>query len=439
VAEGRRSIEAFEAALARTSRARHPYEHATLAYRLGLAYAESPAGVPAENLRRALACYEVAAGIFDARFDPVEHARVLNAAGAAHRALGDSRRSAGLFEEAVRLLAGRGRDDEQAAALNNLGLARTELGQVAPAHEAFDAALALFDTGSAEGRRGRAATLLNRGLASAAAGDAQSLEAALVDYRRARADLDAEEAPYHWGFLHHSLGVTLFGLAQLGAGAPAHLAEAGQALAESLTVFARAAFPFQYALAKHNLGHVQEAAGDVPGLRRALASFEDALGALDPRLQEAAWRQAYASLERVEGKLEQLYPDMSRPAHFAALLAALAPAERDALLRERLMLLLALPGSRRHAGLVEAARAMAMLDQEEARALIEAELAMLMELPNEYLEAALDARMEAHRRLDGEARDEADRALDQAVSDALGGPQRVLVRDYLYSLGFERP
>lgn len=440
VAEGRRAIEAFETELARTSRTQRPYEHATVAYRLGLAYAESPAGVPSENLRRALACYDVAVSIFDARFDPVEHARVLNAAGAAQRALGDARRAATLFEESAQLLAGRGRNDEHAAALNNLGLARTELGQVEPALAAFDGALALFDAGSAEGRRGQAATLLNRGLASATAGNAESLEAALVDYRRAGTDLDAREAPYHWGLLHHSMGVALFGLAQTGAGDRPHLlAEAGQVLAESLTVFTRAAFPFQYALAKHNLGLVHEAAGDVPGLRRALASYEDALGALDPRLQEAAWRQAYASLERVERALGELYPDMSRPAHFAALLAAILPAERDALLRERLMLLLALPEPRRHAGLVEGARAMAMLEREEARALIEAELVVLMELPNEYLEAALQARMDAHRRLEGEAREEADRALDQAVSDALGGPQRVFVRDYLYSLGFERP
>ena len=75
------AIEDLEHQLAKTPRASRPHEHAVLAYRLGLAYAESPAGNPAENLRRALAYYDVAAAIFDPRFEPVQHARVLNAAG----------------------------------------------------------------------------------------------------------------------------------------------------------------------------------------------------------------------------------------------------------------------------------------------------------------------------------------------------------------------
>jgi hypothetical protein len=86
------AIAGLEAQLKATPRATRPYEHATVAYRLGLAYAESPVGNRAEYLRKALACFDVAAGIYDPRFDPVEHARVLNAAGASHRALGDRRR-----------------------------------------------------------------------------------------------------------------------------------------------------------------------------------------------------------------------------------------------------------------------------------------------------------------------------------------------------------
>ncbi|MDP9070782.1 MAG: hypothetical protein M3N68_05765, partial [Actinomycetota bacterium] len=119
-------IEALQAQLAAAPRATRPYEHGSIAYRLGLAYAESPVGTPVENLRKALALYEVAGEVFNPRFDPVEHARVLNAAGASHRALGDRRKAAGLFEKAAALLEDKGRDDERAAALNNLGLARSE-------------------------------------------------------------------------------------------------------------------------------------------------------------------------------------------------------------------------------------------------------------------------------------------------------------------------
>jgi len=94
------AIEGLEAQLRATPRATRPYEHATVAYRLGLAYAENPVGNRGELLRKALACFDVAAGVFDPRFDPVEHARVLNAAGASHRALGDRRKAAELFQKA---------------------------------------------------------------------------------------------------------------------------------------------------------------------------------------------------------------------------------------------------------------------------------------------------------------------------------------------------
>ena len=92
-------IDDLQRQLAATSRATRPHEHAVLAYRLGLAHAESPLGNPAEQLRKALAFYDVAAGIFDPRFEPVQHARVLNAAGAAHRGLGDRAKASELFEK----------------------------------------------------------------------------------------------------------------------------------------------------------------------------------------------------------------------------------------------------------------------------------------------------------------------------------------------------
>ena len=65
------AIEDLTRQLASTSRATRPHEHAVLAYRLGLAYAESPTGNPSETLRKALALYDVAAAIFDPRFEPV--------------------------------------------------------------------------------------------------------------------------------------------------------------------------------------------------------------------------------------------------------------------------------------------------------------------------------------------------------------------------------
>ena len=436
----REVIEGLEAQLAATPRATRPYEHAALAYRLGLAYAEAPVGSVTESLRKALACYDVAAAIFHPRSEPVEHARVLNAAGAAQRGLGDRERAAGLFEQAAQLLEGKDRDQERAAALNNLGLARSELGDLEGAVEAYDLAAELFDTTTPEGRRGRVATLHNRGQARAAAGTEEGLEAALADYEEARAELDPEEAPYHHGLVSHSIGVACSSLAGLRPSErEALLSEAVNAFGESLTVFTRTSLPYQHALAKYNLGLAHAALGGLGNLRWALACFEHAVGMPDTRLHAEAWRQAYSSLERSERDLEAVAPGMSRAAHFVAVVVGSPPDQREGILRERLLRLLELPDPRRRSAVAELALASGQLDAGRARRFIEAELGALMELPSEYQEVGLRARFEAHRQLPDEQREEADRAWDQAIGDALGGPQRIFVRDFLYSLGWERP
>ena len=438
----RRVIQELEGQLARTPKGLRPHEHAALAYRLGLAHAEAPAGTPEEGLRKALSYFDVAAAIFDPRYDAVEHARVLNGAGAAHRALGDRARAAKLFEQAAELLEHQGRDDERAGVLNNLGLVRAELGQPELAVAACDVAVELFDRTSAEGRRGRVAALHTRGMAHGALRTDEGLEAALADYRQAAAEIELEEAPYHHGLVQHSVGTTYSALAVRQPGQRERLlAEAVAAFEESLTVFTRGAFPFQHALAKHNLGLAHAALGGAANLRRALAAFEDSVSVLHPQVHADAWKQAYASLERVEKELGQRFPAMSRAEHFAALLAGCEAEERRALLQERITRILDLPvENRRRAALTELALASTRLQAEDARVLMEAELSVLIELPPDQLESGLRARLEAHRRLaDDEAREEADRTFDQAIGDALQGPQRIAVRDFLYSTGWERP
>jgi tetratricopeptide (TPR) repeat protein len=433
-------IRDLEAQLAKTPRGTKPYEHAALAYRLGLAYAEST-GTGTDGLRRALTHFDVAAAIFDARFDPVEHARVLNAAGAAHRGLGNRKKAAALFEEASTLFEGKDRDAELAAALNNLGLVRSEQGDFEGAVEAFDHAVGLFDTGTAEGRRGKVATLHNRGQAHAAQGTPEGLEAALADYEEAQADVDVEEAPYHYGLLQHSLGVAFTALAKMKPDeGPRLLEEAVAAFKESLTVFTRATMPYQFALAKHNLGLAYVGLGGTANLRRALASFEDTVSMLDPRVHGEAWRQGYASLERTENDLRVQFPGMTRMEHFVALLASIKADERGALLRERLHHYFALPEPQRTQFLTELDLAIARLGSEKTRTLMEDELSIVIEMPNERVETGIGARFRAHQAIEDEdARIAADTALDLAIGEALGGPQRVLVRDYLESLGWERP
>ena len=434
------AIEDLERQLAATSRASRPHEHAVLAYRLGLAYAESPAGNPAENLRRALAFYDVAAAIFDPRFEPVHHARVLNAAGAAHRGLGDRRKAADLFEKAVTLFGEDGTENERAAAYNNLGLCRTEMGQPQAGVEAFDAAIGLFDSYTDEGKRGIMSTLHNRGQAHTGLGTEEGLEAALADFEEARGMIDPEENPLHYGMVEHSVGVTCSALAKVSSeGRSSFLQEAIRAFNNSLQVFTRTAFPYYYALVKHNLGLAHEAQGGTANLRRALVSFEDALAVFDTRLHADAWKQAYASLERVEKALNA-GQSKSRIDHFADLLAVVNLEERTVLVRERMFRLLANPEPRRTTSVAELARAVGLLEFEEARKVYESIMKLVIELPQDTQSTSLRAIIEGHRSIeDDERREGADRALDQSIGDALGGPQRVAVRDYLEGEGWERP
>lgn len=434
------AIEALEAQLASTPRGARPYEHAALAYRLGMAYAESPSGSREQQLRKALAAFDVAAAIFDPRFDPAEHARVLNGAGAVHRALGDRRKAVSLFTKAADLFDGQDRPDELAGALSNVGLVRTELGEADAAVEAFDRALPLYDTSSGNGRRGRLATLLNRGQAHAAQGTVEGLEAALADYETADAEIDFDEAPYHFGLLQHSVGVACNTLAGLKADERARLfEEAVTAFRECLTVFNRQDFPYQHALAKHNLGLAYAGLGDDMPLRRALAAFEDSVGMLDPRLHADAWKQAFASLTRIEEQLAERFPGVGRAAHFAAVLASEEDEARYSLLRERLYRLLDLPEPRRRSAMAELDLAIAQLPPSRAEAVIATELNIIIEMPIDKQEPSLRARFDAHQQLEGEAREAADRVLDAAIGWAIEGPQRIQVRDFFYSLGWERP
>ena len=435
------AIEDLQRQLASTSRATRPHEHAVLAYRLGLAHAESPLGNPAEQLRKALAFYDVAAAIFDPGFEPVQHARVLNAAGAAHRGLGDRRKAAELFEKAAVLFAEGGTENERAAAYNNLGLCRTEMGQAEAGVQAFDSAIELFDSYTDEGKRGIMSTLHNRGQAHTALNTEAGLEAALADFEEARGMIDPEENPLHYGMVEHSVGLTCSALADRKEERRGpFLQEAVRAFGNSLNVFTRTAFPYYYALAKYNLGQAFISLGGIANTRRALASFEDALAVFDTRLHADAWKQTYASLEWVEKQLAATEPGMSRTGHFAALLAVASVEERTMLVRERMFRLLAQPEKVAMGSVADLVQAVGRLGFDDARKIDETLLKLIIELPQDEQRLSLRAIIAAHRGIEDEdQRLDADRAIDQAIGDALGGPQRVAVRDFMAGEGWERP
>ena len=90
--------------------------------------------------------------------------------------------------------------------------------------------------------------------------------------------------------------------------------------------------------------------------------------------------------------------------------------------------------------MAEVAKSIGELGYDEARKVYESVLKLLIELPQDDQRAGLRAIIAAHRQIQGEDEQlDAERALDQAIGDALGGPQRVAVRDFLEGEGWERP
>ncbi len=396
-------------------------EHGTIRFNLGLALAEAPDGERDPNLRAAIGHYAEALRVFDANRYPVERARVLNALGAAERELGLAVQARDRFQAALDVTSA---PAEAGAAANNLGLASVDLGDVEAAVTAYGRALELFDAGQYP--RQRAATLHNRGQAHAAAG---ALDRAVADYRAAIELARPEEAAYVHASAQLSLAVALL---DTPGDRTALAAEAVAAVHAALAIFTRSSYPFQHAVAKHNLGVAfEELAGDdSTGLRRALAAFEDALQLLDPRLHDAQWREARAGLDRIEGRLG----GGSRPAHFASLLAAVAPPERRELLRYRLRAVLDLPEPHRTDALTALDEALVDQPHEVTTAWMRA----LMEQPKDDLATALGVRMRVLQTLPTDRRATASRALDAALGD-LEILQRVAVRDRLEALGYERP
>ena len=147
------SVAAFTAHLDAIDRVADPVAWATAAYRLGMATAEQPTAQPEVALREALGLYEQAAQVLTERRAPAEHARILNAAGSAHRLLGDHATAAGLFERSLRLLDGRGAEAEEASVLTNLGLVLAEQGRIDDAIAIFERSLVALvaDTDAAFG------------------------------------------------------------------------------------------------------------------------------------------------------------------------------------------------------------------------------------------------------------------------------------------------
>ncbi len=428
--------ERFEA----MDRSAEPLAWAAAAYKLGMATAEQPSAQPAQALQRALELYQQASVILSAERAPLEHARILNAAGSAHRLLGDGSTATRLFERSLHLLEGRGAEVEEASVFNNLGLTLAEAGQIDEAIGLFERALASLTGDSDDVVRTRLATLHNLGQARMGRGSPEGFHEAVAAFEAGSAAARGFDVSMHTGLLDHSRGVAHKALADLEpTDRERHLTAAIDAFEQSLAVFTSVGFPMHHAIAKHNLGHTLAGRDDLDSMRRGLACYEDALHMFDPRLHQAHWQEAYNNAEALEARLLQIEPNASRADHIASLSGSMPDDERLTFLRHRLLVLEPLPEKHRHERLT--AFCYAMVTQEPASfvATLRTMITVLMELPEPVLESALRSLLRAHAMLDPRDQRAADFVLDEAVQSLLFGPQRVRVRDMLEDIGWNRP
>lgn len=434
------SIAAMKARFESIDRASDSLNWATAAYRLGMATAEQPTAHPAEKMQEALGYYQQAAEVLTVQRAPVEHARILNAAGSAHRMLGDPSTASRLFREALGLMSGKGVDVEEASVLNNLGLVLTEGGRLDDAVEAFNMSLDMLPGDDDEQIRTMLATKHNLGQVHLARGGLGGCDAAIEVLSGAAGAAGRAQASMHTAMIDHTLGIAWKAKAGLDpSGSDHHLGEAITAFERSLTTFTSVGFPMQHAIAKHNLGHAYAGRDDVASLQRALAYYEDSLNIFDPRLHQPQWQEAFANAEAVEARLELAVPGATRADHIATLAGSMDDDERLMFLRQRLMQMERLPKTNQ----LERLTAMyyAIITQPAASfvASIRTIITVLMELPETLLESALESQLAAHAMLDNHDQRAADFILDEAINALLFGPQRIRVRDMLEDIGWDRP
>lgn len=447
----------LESHLSTIDPATQPDAWAVAAYRLGVALTESASEDPQATVQRALTLFMRAASLLDAGRAPLEHARIVNASGAAWRSIGDAARAVDAFRTAAQLMEGRAREVELGSALSNLGLALLENGDPHSAVATFERArmvlrpsfplagqsgLTRSDDNHGEQQRAFAAVALNLAQAllaihsqSVAAGESTRAEHSLAPAFAAVADglsvVEAASAPLQFGMLEHMQGLLWM--------EEREFTEARRSFGRSLDVFTRSTFPFQHAIASFNRARAAESLGE---LGPALLDYEAAAQVFDPRLHRSQWLEAASRLTDLENRLRVDAPTTQRHDHIVATIAGANSVDRANLLRERLTRLLGaapMPQQSEFAMYFSAVQRLSDRDIQVADGLLRQTIEILMELPEVLLENALLGLLVAHATLTPETREEADRRLDRAIQELLMGPQRMRMRDILYAAGWERP
>lgn len=206
---------------------------------------------------------------------PLEHAKALNALGAAFRAGGRLDDAASAFRQAAEVSAASGGRREQGAAVFNLGLVERERGRLDDATAFFAQASDLLGTA-------RGAALRELGTLLLGKGEIASATAALDDAVTSHAEVGDE--------LGHGAAANALGLAHLAAGT---VGDAIVAFRDALGAYPRTTRPHEFAMVKANLSVAYEQANDLP---RARLAARQALNVRDT--PAAVTEQARAVLDR---------------------------------------------------------------------------------------------------------------------------------------------
>jgi CHAT domain-containing protein len=317
----RQAVEILESALTTWTRDTHPREWGDVQAALGLALENSPAGLDAERLERAIGHYEAALSVpLDPDFDPAfELARRHYHLGIlyAERYRGDRvtnvERAIELLEEALKVRTREDHPEEWAdtqAGLANALQRRLRADAAQNIEQAIQAYRAAFQAWPRERNPARWA-MIQRNLAEAyrhrvLGPPEENQETAIACFQEALAVYTPQEHPDPWASVHNSLANLYCN--RLKGDRAANIETGIDHYNQALQVYTRAAYPRQWAQTQNNLANAyceREAGNPVENLHTAIALYRDCLEVRSRQAYPLEWAATHNNLGTAYADLRQ--------------------------------------------------------------------------------------------------------------------------------------
>ena len=285
-----RAIACYEAAQRVYTEKDFPADWARTQNNLGVAYKDLPGGDRAENLQRAIACYEAAQRVYTEENFPAAWAKTQHNLGIAYTDLPGGDRAANLrkaiacFEAAQRVYTEEDFPADWAMTQNNLGIAYQELPwgdraeNIRKAIACYEAALHVRTEEDFPFDWAWTQNCLGAAYGDLPGGDrAANLRKAIACYEAAQRVYTEEDFPADWACTQNNLGLAYKDLP--GGDRAANLRKAIACYEAAQRVYTEEDFPADWAMTQHNLGLAYK---DLPGgdraanLRKAIACYEAA-------------------------------------------------------------------------------------------------------------------------------------------------------------------